>query len=76
MLTRIFDSRDLRHVTELSIKEVSRPDFQAHEFEPIVITNDYILADGKIFYLYENDPKPHGIYETEDLIRMEGLERA
>lgn len=27
VLTRIFDSRDLRHVKELSIKEVSRPDF-------------------------------------------------
>ena len=76
VLTRIFDSRDLRHVKELSIKEVSRPDFNLHEFEPIVITEEYMLSDGKIYYLYEEDPAPHGIFETEDLIRMEGLERA
>lgn len=61
---------------ELNIKEVSLPDFQGLEFEPIVITEKYILSDGKIFYLYQDEPMPQGIYETEDLIRMEGLDIA
>lgn len=76
VLQRIFDSRDLRHVKELSIKEVSLPDFAATEFEPIVINEKYILSNGKIYYLYDDEPMPHGMFETEDLVRMEGIERA
>lgn len=60
---------------ELSIKEVSLPDFRDYEFEPVVITEKYILSNGKIFYLYEDEPMPQGIYETEDLVRMEGLDK-
>jgi hypothetical protein len=63
-------------VKELNIKEVSLPDFTGVEFEPIVITEKYILSNGKIFYLYQDQPMPQGIYETEDLVRMEGLGKA
>jgi hypothetical protein len=45
-------------VKELNIKEVSLPDFGDHEFEPIVITEKYILSSGKIFYLYQDEPMP------------------
>jgi hypothetical protein len=62
-------------VKELNIKEVSLPDFGDHEFEPIVITEKYILSSGKIFYLYQDDPMPQGIMETEDLVRMDGLDK-
>lgn len=69
MLTRILDSRELTHVREFKIKQVSIPDFHPAEFEPLCITDKYALYDGKIFYLYQDDPMPHGIYETEDLVR-------
>ena len=63
-------------MTELNIKEVSLPDFSLLDFEPIVITSKYILYNGMIYYLYEEKPMPNGFYETENLVRMEGLERA
>jgi hypothetical protein len=70
MLERIMESRDLMHVKEFKIKQVSIPDFMPCDFEPIAITEKYAIYDGKIFYLYEDDPMPQGIFETEDLVRQ------
>jgi hypothetical protein len=73
MLERILDSRELIFVKEFKIKQVSIPDFTPGEFEPMCITEKYAICEDKIFYLYQDDPMPHGIYETEDLVRQQEL---
>lgn len=42
-LERIIESRDLRFVKELKIKQVSHPDFNPADFEPMCITEKYSI---------------------------------
>lgn len=67
------ESRNLTFVKEFKIKQVSHPDFVPMDFEPMCITDKYSIYGGKIFYLYQDDPMPQGIFETEDLVRQQDV---
>ena len=51
MLERKHNSRELRDVKILSIKENSRPDFKFAYFRSIIITEKYMMYGSKIYYL-------------------------
>jgi len=68
VLNRLNNSREVKFVYELNIKEVSRPDIVYKDFKMNVLSDNYYIQDSRIFYLYKDDPYEDGIMEAENLI--------
>ena len=68
VLNRLNNSREVKFVYELNIKEVSRPDIVYKDFKMNILNDNYYIQDSRIFYLYKDDPYEDGIMEAENLI--------
>ena len=68
VLTRLNNSRDLKHTYELHIKEGSRPGTLCPDFQANILTDNYYIQGSQIFYVYKDDPYEDGIMETENLL--------
>lgn len=48
------ETRELEEVDRLMIKEKDKPNFEFHAFATILIREQYLIYDSKIFYLYSD----------------------
>lgn len=53
------------------MNETFESDFVNKSYDPLIVTNDYIISSNKIFYLWKDDPYPNGIFQMENLSETE-----
>ena len=61
-LERVVDSRKLKYISENRMNETFESDFFYKDYDPCIISPQYIISSNKIFYLWKDDPFPNGIF--------------
>ena len=67
---RNLNNRKCHLVAELNIKEIQRLDFPREDFSVSVLSEKYAIYKDMIFYFYEREPFPPGVFEAERLIQQ------
>ena len=67
VFVRKLNYRELEFQGELNIKEFSRQDIKREDFKEVIISEESLIYNSKIFYLYKEEPHDDGILEAKEL---------
>ena len=56
------------------MKEKDRPNFNFVPYSDIIINDNYMISESKIFYLYQFKPLDPGILDMEELTEIPDVE--
>lgn len=68
---RNLNNRTCHQLVDLNIKEIQRLDFPSEDFNVSILDEKFAIYKDMIFYFYEREPYPPGVFEAEHLIEQD-----
>ena len=68
------ESHTLIEVNQFFIKEKDRPNFNVYPYCNMIMNNNYVICESKIFYLYNDKALGDGILDMEELSEIQDAE--